>query len=170
MCGIVFGFGFSYEKFIQGQSKIFHRGPDSSSSLYLTEETRFFGFQRLAIQDLSLKGSQPFWSSNKRYLILYNGEIYNKEDLAVKYLSNFQLKTNADTEIIAEVLESVGVRKTLNLLEGMFALCIYDTFDKKTFLARDYFGVKRLYWHARSSKNFVAASEIQSILGFISNF
>ena len=167
MCGILFGVGYSKSKFSMGQSRIFHRGPDVSSSIFLENEQRYFGFQRLSIQDLSLKASQPYWSRSKRFLLLYNGEIYNKKTLTTNFLMNREMNTESDTEVIAEMLEKMGVRRTLNLLEGMFAFCIYDTLTKKTILARDYFGIKRLYWYGNRKNQFIAASEISAIFEII---
>ena len=163
MCGILFSIGLEQELCLEALKDLKHRGPDESSYLFQSDNQLFFGFQRLAIQDLSIKASQPLWSKNKMYMVLYNGEIYNTKELKNRYLKQIDSNTNSDTEVIANLLEIFGVRKVLNMIEGMFALCIYELKSEKIFIARDYFGIKRMYW-SKSKNEVMVASEIKPIL------
>lgn len=100
---------------------------------------------RLNIIDDSNLSNMPFISNCKRYVLLYNGEIYNFKTLRNKYLKNFDLKTNSDTEVLLYLLIQQGER-ILNELNGMFAINFYDLSNKKILLARDKLGIKPLYY------------------------
>ena len=90
-------------------------------------------------------------SNSKRYIIVFNGEIYNKLQLRVKF--NFRnLKSNSDTEIILKLFEKLN-NKCLDHLDGMFSFVIYDKLRNEVFLARDRFGIKPLYYY--ESKNYI---------------
>lgn len=139
---------------------IIHRGPDSDG--YYTDDEIALGFRRLSIIDLG-HGDQPIFNKKKDKVILFNGEIYNykeiKEDLIKK---GYKFKTKSDTEVILLGYEEYG-EKILNKLRGMFAFVIYDINKKELFGARDFFGIKPLYY-GKQGNLFVFGSEIKSFL------
>ena len=139
---------------------IIHRGPDSDG--YYTDDDIALGFRRLSIIDLG-NGDQPIFNKNKDKVILFNGEIYNykdiKEDLIKK---GYKFKTKSDTEVILLGYEEYG-EKILNKLRGMFAFVIYDVNKKELFGARDFFGIKPLYY-AKQNDLFIFGSEIKSFI------
>ena len=128
MCGIV-GYIKGNKISLQSQiASIKHRGPDASGDCYYHFENRYVGLghTRLSIIDLDQHANQPFASINNRYVIVYNGEIYNfielKESLILK---GFKFRTNSDTEVLLTAYEYYG-SKVVNYLDGMFAFCILD--------------------------------------------
>ena len=138
-----------------------HRGPDDSG-VYQDEDI-FLGHTRLSILDLS-HGHQPMVSDNGRFVIVYNGEIYNYLTLREELLSKrINLSTTSDTEVILKLYEHYSVHDTLDMIEGMFAFGIWDKLEKVLFLARDRIGEKPLYY-ARTGQDFLFSSEIKSIL------
>lgn len=140
---------------------IAHRGPDDDG--YFVDERVALGMRRLAIIDLE-HGRQPIASDDDRYVIVFNGEIYNYRELRVELeASGVSFKTESDTEVALKLFESEGV-ESFKRLRGMFAIAIYDTDDKKLYLARDHFGIKPLYYWKRGNKIAAFASEIKSIL------
>ncbi len=151
MCGIAGGVNFSMnaESVI---AKMGHRGPDGNGIFNHSNVTLIH--LRLAILDL-VGGVQPMFLEN-RYVIIFNGEIYNHLD--VRKQLQLTCKTNSDTETILLAYEKVG-SKCLNYFDGMFALCIYDSEDQTLFFARDRAGKKPLYWYNDGEK-FVFASEL----------
>ena len=98
----------------------------------------------MSILDLSERANQPMESQCGRFMIVYNGEIYNFKNLKRK-LTKIDLKTESDTEVIVELISSFGVKKTLDLLDGMFAIGIWDKKKSELIIARDRFGIKPLY-------------------------
>lgn len=140
-----------------------HRGPDAGDIFY--EESVGLCHRRLSIIDLTESGSQPMYSVGGRYVIVYNGEIYNfgahKKSLEAEGVS---FRGSSDTEVLLALYERYG-RGCLDMLNGMFALAIWDREEKTLFLARDRLGKKPLYFYHRDGK-FVFASEIKSILRF----
>ncbi|PPR79479.1 MAG: Asparagine synthetase [glutamine-hydrolyzing] 1 [Alphaproteobacteria bacterium MarineAlpha2_Bin1] len=170
MCGIVGVFdrfnNFSTEELkatVKSMSKrVSHRGPDSSGIWFDNNFGISIGHERLSIIDLSERGSQPMISSDQRYIIAYNGEIYNNDDLRkelAKYKVNF--RGNSDTETLLESIRTWGLEKALNKLIGMFAFALWDKKNKTLQLIRDRVGIKPLYW-GRFGQIFAFASEIQS--------
>jgi asparagine synthase (glutamine-hydrolysing) len=118
-----------------------HRGPDDEG--YFADGLIGLGMKRLSIIDLS-KGNQPIKSADGRYMIFFNGEIYNYKEIK-KQLINYSFQTESDTETILAGYIEWGT-DVVKHLRGMFAFCIYDTEEKKLFLARDHFGIKPLYY------------------------
>tara|TARA_B110000971_G_scaffold220850_1_gene265776 strand:- start:8239 stop:10131 length:1893 start_codon:yes stop_codon:yes gene_type:complete len=135
-----------------------HRGPDAKGTW--NDDYASFGTVRLKVVDLNEKSNQPFISRNKKFIIVFNGEIYNYLNLKKKY--NIRTNTNSDTEIIVELFSIIGP-KTFSLLDGMFAISIYDTSSKKVYIARDSFGIKPLYILKKNNK-LIFCSEIKGIL------
>lgn len=138
-----------------------HRGPDDEG-LFITDHIGL-GFVRLSIIDLSLAGHQPMFSSDKRHVIIFNGEIYNyielKQELRDKgYIFN----SDSDTEVLLYSYIEWG-EECLHKLNGMFAFAILDTISNDLFIARDRFGIKPFYYFLDQDQ-FVFASDIPPIL------
>ncbi len=153
MCGFTgyFEFNFNHNEAIikRMTDTLINRGPDSYG-IYINQEIGIsLGHRRLSIQDLSNNASQPMRSQNKRFIIVFNGEIYNHFDLRNKInkeISYKNWKSTSDTETLLFCIEYYGIYKTLELINGMFAFAILDTFDKKLYLCRDRYGEKPLYY------------------------
>lgn len=138
-----------------------HRGPDGEG-LFIDKHIGL-GHRRLAILDLSQKGHQPMISQDKRYIISYNGEIYNYLTLKTELESNgYHFHSNTDTEVILNAYSKWG-KDCLNKFNGMFAFAIWDSKKKELFLARDRYGIKPLYY-TQSNGVFLFASEIKAFL------
>ena len=136
-----------------------HRGPDNSSKW--NDNSICLGHNRLSIIDLSEIANQPFFSNDKRYVIVFNGEIYNYIELKSDLKEFYDFKTSSDTEVLIAAYSFWG-KDCLHKLNGMFSFAIWDTYDKTLFLARDRFGVKPLYYNF-SDDTFTFASEIKTI-------
>lgn len=124
---------------------IVHRGPDSDG-LHVEEGAGLaLGFRRLAVVDLTPTGSQPMASHSGRYVVVYNGEIYNHHQLR-RELDGVAWRGTSDTEVMVAAFDHWGVAATLPRLEGMFALAVWDRTDRTLTLARDRIGEKPLYY------------------------
>jgi asparagine synthase (glutamine-hydrolysing) len=149
MCGINGILKFSQEKVDQNQllkmrDSLEHRGPDDAG--FFVQDNVGLGHRRLSIIDTSASGHQPFISENKRYILVFNGEIYNYKSFYSEIKAKgLTIKTGSDTEVLMLLFELYGM-KFLNRLHGMFAFAIWDTVDKNLILARDRMGVKPLYY------------------------
>jgi asparagine synthase (glutamine-hydrolysing) len=161
MCGIV---GTVNVKASLNLDVICHRGPDDQG-IYEDWPVKL-GHLRLSIQDLSERGHQPFHSSDNKYTIIFNGEIYNhweiRKDLEKK---GYQFVSTSDTETVLLGFMEYGVG-VIPMLNGIFAFCIYDHASKKIVIARDRFGVKPLYYYQQGDA-FGFASELKALLKFI---
>lgn len=164
MCGFV---GFTNEindaSIVLGKmmDRIRHRGPDSDGK-YVDEQVAM-GFRRLSIIDLSDKGSQPIFNEDKSIVITFNGEIYNYQDLRAELLEKgHSFYTQTDTEVLVHGYEEWGV-DMLNKLRGMFGFVIFDKNKDQIFGARDFFGIKPLYY-AEMGETLMWGSEIKSFL------
>lgn len=136
-----------------------YRGPDNTA--VLKQNNYQLGFNRLAILDISNAGNQPMESLSGKYHIVFNGEIYNYKELITNYnLSN--LKSTSDSEVISRLLDKIGVKKTITVLNGMFAIAIVDTKLKQLFLARDFAGIKPLFYGI-NKEGVVFASQFNQI-------
>jgi asparagine synthase (glutamine-hydrolysing) len=162
MCGIAGGIGFNDHHINGVLSSIAHRGPDSSGSF--VEENIFLAHTRLAIQDLSENGNQPMFSVDGRYVIVFNGEIYNHREIRAKLGDNVTFRSTGDTETVLHAFVRYG-QDCLNMLNGIFALAIYDRKEKELFLARDQMGVKPFYIYTDSNR-LLFSSEIKTFLNF----
>ncbi len=137
-----------------------HRGPDDQG-LFI-ENNIGFGHRRLSIIDTSSAGHQPFLSENDRYIMVYNGEIYNfKSFYSELNCKGFLQKTHSDTEVLMQLFELYGL-EMLNRLNGMFAFAIWDRQEKKLTVARDRMGVKPIYY-AIFNDTFYFASEQKAL-------
>ena len=160
MCGILITNkkGLAEDSFKTQLRLLRHRGPDASG--VDTSGEWKFGHTRLKILDLDDRSNQPYFSKNGRYLMVYNGEVYNYRELAKQYQLDCQ--TSGDTEVILELYALLGV-KVLDELNGMFALTILDRETQDVFIARDRLGIKPLYVK-RDGEELIACSEIAPIL------
>jgi asparagine synthase (glutamine-hydrolysing) len=155
MCGIT-GFwsfgsqlaGFSLDRIAQEMAdQLTNRGPDSSGVWWGQESQLAFGHRRLAIVDLTETGHQPMTSASGRFVITYNGEIYNAPELCENLLAKgYSFRGSSDTEVILAACEAYGVEEATKLLIGMFAFALWDAKDHKLYLVRDRLGIKPLYW------------------------
>lgn len=169
MCGILVSIknngNIDKDKFAQALRFIDHRGPDSHGSYFNEEGNLAIGHTRLSILDLSTAGAQPMTSFQGRYVICYNGEVYNyqtlKKDITEKYGFN-EWSGNSDTEVILQGVEFEGV-KFLNKLNGDFAIVIYDKQTKIIYALRDPVGKKPLFYSV-SSGEISFCSEISGIV------
>ena len=134
-----------------------HRGPDNTG--VWSNEHVSLGNTRLKVVDLNEDSNQPFFSKDKRYIVVFNGEIYNHRDLKQKY--KIFTTTDSDTELIVELFSKIGV-KCFELFDGMFSIAIFDIKKSKLYLSRDPFGIKPLYYSSKNKK-FIFCSEIKGI-------
>ena len=164
MCGFV---GFvdkarDKKKIVKDMADIIvHRGPDSDG--YYTDNLCAIGFRRLSIIDLD-GGNQPIYNEKKDKVIVFNGEIYNYKEIRDDLIKKgHEFNTSSDTEVILHGYEEYN-EHILEKLRGMFAFIIYDTEDNSVFGARDFYGIKPLYYYMNDDE-FMFGSEIKSFLG-----
>jgi asparagine synthase (glutamine-hydrolysing) len=160
MCGIIGTAGSINLQYQLLLKSICHRGPDSEGSHI--EKDVFLGHTRLAIQDLSENGKQPMCSPDGRYVIIFNGEIYNHQDLRDKLQHKYDFTSTSDTQTLLFGYIEYGPA-VLNMLNGIFALAIYDNVKPNLFIARDQLGVKPLYYYFKNG-TLIFGSEIKSFL------
>ena len=161
MCGIAGYFG-SGDNILLGEmlDSIRHRGPDGEGVFF--DDYVGLGTRRLAIIDVD-HGNQPIHNEEKTLWIVYNGEIYNFQDIKNELIKlGHRFYTDTDTETLLHAYEEWD-EECLKLLNGMFAFAIWDTKKKKLFLARDRLGIKPLYYYS-SPQKFLFASEIKALL------
>jgi len=124
-----------------------HRGPDDSGLWVDAAAGVAFGHRRLAIIDLGPGGAQPMVSSSGRWVISYNGEVYNHRELRVRMeRGGTRFRSGSDTEVLLEAVECWGIDRALDACEGMFAAALWDRKDRELHLLRDRFGEKPLYY------------------------
>ena len=164
MCGFLGEYSFhesliATQKFKDLLSLSKHRGPDSTGF----SKGGFYqlGFNRLALLDLTDAGDQPKESPNQRFHLVFNGEVYNYKELALKYKIN-NLRSTADTEVVLHLFEAIGVIKTLKELNGMFAIAVIDKQTEQLFLSRDFAGIKPLFY-GTNDEGVVFASQFDQI-------
>lgn len=173
MCGIV---GF-WDSRASGQhlnsvrlmaDRIKHRGPDSAGDWISPRDGLAIAHRRLAILDLSPAGRQPMVSADGRWVIAFNGEIYNHRDL--RHLLHSQgfhpdWRGHSDTETLVEAIAAWGFAETLHRLNGMFAIAAWDVSKRELLLARDRMGEKPLYY-GRSGQTFLFSSELKALSAY----
>ena len=166
MCGILGSVPRSEQTtFKTALDRIAHRGPDAEGIIHLSEIS--LGHRRLSILDLTESGSQPMFSSDQRYIIAYNGEIYNYLEIrAVLEKDGFSFKTESDTEIVLAAYIKWGPA-CLSKFNGMWAISIWDKQTKELFVSRDRFG-KKPFFYIHDQERFIFASEMKSLLPFLS--
>ena len=162
MCGIFSYIGNSYskEELLDNFNRIVNRGPDSSKIISVNDV--ILGFHRLAINDLSEDGMQPFIDNNDIYLIC-NGEIYNHKKLYKDHLSEFKLKSNSDCEVIIYLYKLFGIEETCRMLDGVFSFVLYDKLKNKVYVARDPYGVRPLFIGYTHNSEMFICSELKGI-------
>ncbi|MCH5261482.1 MAG: asparagine synthase (glutamine-hydrolyzing) [Lachnospiraceae bacterium] len=169
MCGIagLCNWGDSWQQNIERMNKkMYHRGPDASGIWSSDEHTVVFGHRRLSIVDLTPSGAQPMESHNERYVIAYNGEIYNYQAIRERLIKENKVtafRGTSDTEVLLEAFSAYGLPDTLNMVKGMFAIALYDKKERTLFLARDRVGEKPLYYGFVGDHRFVFASDLNSV-------
>ncbi|WP_299226433.1 asparagine synthase (glutamine-hydrolyzing) [uncultured Psychroserpens sp.] len=165
MCGFLAEFCF--DNFITSDDAIFtellslskHRGPDATE--VSRTDTYQLGFNRLSILDISSAGNQPKESPSKRYHMVFNGEVYNYEDL-IKEHNLTNLSSTSDTEVICHLLDQLGIEATIKVLNGMFAIAVVDKQEELFILARDFAGIKPHFFGV-SPNGIVSASQFDQI-------
>ena len=159
MCGIFFykGNKFNKDDLLSNFNRIINRGPDTSKLINI--DNNVFGFHRLAINDLSYSGMQPF--INDDIYLICNGEIYNYKSLKKKYFLN--TKSNSDCEVIIYLYKLLGIEKTCKLLDGVFSFVLYDKNKDITYVARILFGVRPLFIGYTIESELFVCSELKGI-------
>ena len=166
MCGIVGVFNLNGSPFSEDRLKkmaatIAHRGPDGEG--YYVKDNIALAHRRLAILDTSVRGSQPMMSKDGKWILIFNGCVYNylelKQELKAK---GHEFISTTDTEVIVEGLAEYGA-SFLERLNGMFAIAVWNTEEESLYLSRDRYGVKPLYYWF-NGKTIVFASEVKAIL------
>lgn len=151
-----------------------NRGPDGSGVWASEDHSVVLGHRRLAIVDLSPAGAQPMVSRDGRYVIAYNGEIYNHTAIRKKLYAEKKaaaFRGSSDTETLLEAIAAYGFKDALKMAKGMFAIALYDREERTLFLARDRVGEKPLFYgilkdninNRENDGNFVFASDLRSI-------
>lgn len=164
MCGIAGIFNAKSDKSSELSlmlNELINRGPDSEGRW----SDKFFqaGMRRLSINDLE-GGNQPLFSLSKDIVLFYNGEIYNYPQLKQELIKDgITFRTKSDGEVICHLFKKYG-KKSFSMLDGMFAISLWDTIEKKLFLVRDYPGEKPLYFSRLSNGTLIYGSSIKSIL------
>ena len=176
MCGIAGYFSFykSYEKQLLEASTntMAHRGPDAAGFYFNENQTCGLGHRRLSIIDLSTAANQPMISHNRQFQMVFNGEIFNYQEIATELQNEFlqknqhqlQFKTHSDSEVILEAFSFWG-NEFVERLNGMFTIVIYDTKEHQLFIFRDRLGVKPLYYYFENDL-FVFGSELKAVANF----
>ncbi|TAE68662.1 MAG: asparagine synthase (glutamine-hydrolyzing) [Bacteroidetes bacterium] len=161
MCGIAGYLSFS-QKFQESHLQLMtdtikHRGPDADG--FFADGIVGLGHRRLSILDLSAKANQPMISNDERWVIVFNGEIYNYRELLRQI--EVPLKTTGDTEVILELFAKQYL-KCVYYFNGMFAFAIYDRVEQDLFVFRDRIGIKPVYYYW-DGENFAFSSELKSL-------
>lgn len=140
-----------------------YRGPDDHGAWVDAEAGVALGHRRLSIIDLSLTGHQPMASHDGRYVIAYNGEVYNFPDLARELAGEgVEFRGTSDTEVIVEACARWGAEAAIKRLNGMFAFALWDRQECRLILARDHVGIKPLYW-GQFGKLLLFGSELKAL-------
>jgi len=163
MCGIAGSYSknkIDKQAMQKATDTLLHRGPNAGG-YYLDDTGKvFLGHRRLSIIDLSTTANQPMYSSDGRFAMIYNGEVYNFNELRTK-LPEQLWKTHSDTEVILELFAKYGA-ESFKWLNGMFALAIYDQQNHKLFICRDQVGIKPLFYYWDET-DLVFGSELKVI-------
>ncbi|HEX4604217.1 MAG TPA: asparagine synthase (glutamine-hydrolyzing), partial [Candidatus Angelobacter sp.] len=167
MCGIA---GFWLKKPLAGSpvellsrmgELLAHRGPDDSGVFYDRNAGLGLSFRRLSIIDLSVEGRQPMASVSGRYTIIFNGEVYNYEEIRAE-LGPHPWRGHSDTEVMLAAIECWGLNAAVQRFVGMFAFALWDNIEQRLHLVRDRIGIKPLYYGSIDG-SFVFASELKSL-------
>lgn len=164
MCGIIGVVGKipSERLFISARDVLAHRGPDGSGTYYDAAEGAALGHRRLSIIDLSDAGKQPMHSYDGRFVITFNGEIYNYVELKEELAKSYLFTTKTDTEVLLAAYILWG-KKCLERFNGMYAFAIWDRKERVLFCARDHLGIKPFFYHHAPDGSFSFSSEIKGL-------
>ncbi len=163
MCGIagVYNHNISIELFESCLNRLSHRGPDDRGIWH--DMMCILGHRRLSIIDISEKGHQPMISADGRYILIYNGEVYNYVEIRGELETRgYMFFSDSDSEVVLNAFAE-WKEKCLGKLNGMWAFAVYDTANKRLFLARDRFGVKPLFY-SRVKNGILFASEMKALI------
>ena len=169
MCGIagLCNWGDNWQQNIERMNeKMYRRGPDASGVWASDDCAVVLGHRRLSIVDLTPSGAQPMESHNGRYVMAYNGEVYNHQMIRNRLIEEKKVtafRGTSDTEVLLEAFSAYGAEETLNMIKGMFAVAVYDKKEHVLLLARDRVGEKPLYYGFVGDSKFVFASDLNSI-------
>jgi asparagine synthase (glutamine-hydrolysing) len=171
MCGILVANGLEVDKLLNQNvlSALNHRGPDDSGEFIATGKDTYLGQTRLSILDLSAAGHQPMFDKTGRYVMSYNGEVYNYQELKLELeqaYGSIQWRSNSDSEVIIEGFARMGY-KFFSKLNGIFAIAIYDNVDNFLHVIRDPLGIKPLYY-TKQKGTYVFSSEMKGLLAVVS--
>lgn len=167
ICGYIGPENITQKQLWDMNNTMYHRGPDDGGIWQYRQDGNEIGLaqRRLSILDLSELGHQPMVSADQRYIIVYNGEIYNFVELRVKLeQEGYCFKSNCDTEVILYSFARWG-SESFTMYNGMFAIAIYDTLERKLTLVRDRIGKKPLYYYIHDN-HFVFGSELKPIMQY----
>ena len=140
-----------------------HRGPDDEGVWLDAEAPVALAHRRLSIVDLSPAGHQPMISSDNRFVITYNGEVYNHEEIRPELLARgIRFRGHSDTEVMLEAFSAFGIEATIKRLIGMFAIGVWDRRERTLTLVRDRLGIKPMYW-AKFGGLFLFGSELKAL-------
>ncbi|MDD5675996.1 MAG: hypothetical protein PHC61_17630, partial [Chitinivibrionales bacterium] len=162
MCGIV-GFNHTQDDALLRRmtTRLEHRGPDSAGAF--SSEYMSLGVRRLSIIDVK-GGDQPIVNETDRIVVVFNGEIYNFQELRRELTARGHIfKTRTDTEVIVHLYEEKGA-DCVKRLNGMFAFALWDKTEKRLLLARDQLGIKPLYYALHNGTHIAFASEMKALL------
>jgi asparagine synthase (glutamine-hydrolysing) len=169
IAGIIYQSESGYEKdrILKMLQLLKHRGPDAEG-IYEDKNVQL-GHTRLSIIDLDSHANQPLVSEDQKYVLVYNGEIYNYLELKKTLLEQgYQFKTDSDSEVLLKSYQHWG-RQCVNKFNGMWAFAIYDKSNKEVFCSRDRFGIKPFYYINKPGYYFAFASEIKPLLTLLRN-
>lgn len=153
----------SRDELLATRDHMFNRGPDDVGEWWARDRRISFGHRRLSIIDLSHRASQPMVSACGRYVIVFNGEIYNYLELRQNLQSKgYAFRSRSDTEVLLHLFAEEG-EEMIHYLRGMFAIAIWDSTRRCLFLARDPYGIKPLYY-ADDGKTFRFASQVKALV------
>jgi asparagine synthase (glutamine-hydrolysing) len=168
MCGITALFAYRAPSIERDEldaitNRMVPRGPDAGGTWVSEDQRVGLGSRRLAIIDLSDEGTQPMWDIERELVIVFNGEIYNYRELRASLeRSGARFHSKTDTEVLLQLFRRDGP-KMVGLLRGMFAFAIWDTRERRMFVARDPYGIKPLYL-ADDGNTVRIASEVKALL------
>ncbi|KAK3681184.1 hypothetical protein LTR37_020966, partial [Vermiconidia calcicola] len=153
-----------YQRMQKSLDLIKHRGPDSSGIWISDDQKIVLGHNRLAINDLSTSGGQPFHSPDGSVHAVVNGELYDYKELKdeLSQTIGYQFSSNSDSEIVLALYQAYGP-DFVNYLRGEFALCLYDETKKLFIAARDRYGIKPLSWTVQN-ENLLIGAEIKAFI------
>jgi asparagine synthase (glutamine-hydrolysing) len=147
-------------------STLTHRGPDDSGVWSSPDDGLSFGFRRLSIVDLSREGHQPMLSESERYVIVFNGEIYNFRALRLELEPRgHRFRGHSDTEVMLAAIEQWGLQHAVMRLEGMFSFALWDRRERCLSLVRDRLGIKPLYY-GWMGQTLVCGSELKALRAY----